>query len=114
METKGEMFMNSTLSNIICYSLIILGVILLVVSNVYLKSIVPKSSDIKVSNEQEFLKSKRTLYTILGICYIALGCILILNILKLSFAAPFIALLPFTQMLIDNRINKKYVEKIDS
>ena len=106
--------MYNILNNLICYSLIILGAILLLVSVLYLKSVVPRASDVKINNEQEFLKSKRKLYSTIGICYIILGVIILLKVLKIGFAAPFIALLPLTQMIFDNRINKKYLDKIDS
>lgn len=98
-------------SNILNFLITILGVVFLFSSiTVSRRLLLPNPKKFKIINEQEYIRSRRKLFSIIGILYITLGILLILKILSINSSLIFLSLLPG---MFATKINKKYLHRLD-
>lgn len=100
------------LYNVISYAFIIFGFAYIVLSTLMPRKIMFFNlKKMRITNEREYIKDKRKLFFIWGLCWVIFGILIMVNISNLKFIAPFTPLSGVILHIFEKRINNKYLVK---
>ena len=102
--------MTEIIQRVVCYGTFIVGAVLLIASKIELprQLMFPDPKKFKVDNEAEYLKSKKLIFSIIGIYYMSLGVVLIFKIAEFNSSALALAAGGVIIMIFEAFINKKH------